>query len=373
MSIPLDSCYTNVIGITLDPCECVDDSLIPVDYYVSKSGLFFDQLPGIDLVTLNNLGSCNEIWTLIQRVISQGVETMKADAMREILKKNLVRHYNYSGQIGSIRKDTFNAISSNYGGVKMYCNPIRDGYMKINRIGVIMQDDASFDIDVLSSISDSVLHTIHVVSTAGRLNWNTLATPIILPLWNDEESDLEYGFIYDSANIPADNSATCNCRDVVWCYDKSSPCFAQGREVKDRWRHWVMCGGVEGDYTDEFIDWNPINRMNGLVFDVQFYCNQFATLCNSITTDFQSDAVDHAQATAVWYKAGEYAMREVLKSPELNVNTMTNREAMINYVNFYISEYQKQIEYVAANIDIHRSGCLACRDNYGFSKRTIYL
>jgi hypothetical protein len=374
MSVQIDSCYQNVIGISIDPCDCVDQSLIPVDYSESLSGLYFDQLPGIDLVMLNMLGSCNEVWTSIQKWISQGVNTMKVDAMREIMKKNVLRHYNYAGRIGSIRRDNYNPRYEDYSGVKMYCNPIRDGYMALKGIGVIMQDNASFNIELYNSIDDTAIHTIPVTAVAGRVQWNTLASPITLPLWNDDLHDLEYTFLYDTTGKRvADNKAICDCPGVKWCYDRHNPCFAQGRDVKERWRHWVMAGGVAMNDITKRDDATAGIRMNGLIFDVEFNCNSFATLCNSTITDFASDPFDNSQAQAVWYKAGEFALRAVLSSKELNIDTMTNREGLLNYIQYYIQEYQKQIEYIGKNADVQRSGCLACRDNYNVTNRTIYL
>ena len=134
-----------------------------------------------------------------------------------------------------------------------------------------------------------------------------------------------------------------------------------------------MCGGIQGNDITEREDWGGFITMNGLVFDVQFYCNTFNTLCNDSFTDFAADPVDEAQAKPVWYKMGEIAMMATLASKELNIQTMTNQEAMVNYIAYYRGEYAKQITFIGQNIDVARSGCLACRDNYGYAKRTIYL
>lgn len=372
MSVTIEECYQNIIGITLDPCECVDDSLIPADYNVSKSGIYFDQLDGIDLVTLNNLGLCNEIWTSIQLWIARAITTMKSDAMKEIMKKNQQLHYNYSGQIGSLRKDNYNSITANYAGVKMFCAPIRDGYMKINRIGIILNDTQNVQLSIYDSISDTALDTVTLTSVAGQVSWTTVNKTY--PLWNDEINNIEYSFLYDPTGLQiANNKAIKDCSANTWCFDRSNPCFARVTETKDRWRHWVMAGGVQGDNINDREDWGGFISTNGLVFDVQFYCNSFNTLCNDKFTDFAADPVDEAQAKAVWYKSGEFAMRATLASKELNIQTMTNQEAMVNYIQYYLQEYQKQITFIGQNIDVARSGCLACRDSYGYKKRTIYL
>lgn len=363
----LSDCWENIIGITRKEDACLTGA--PDNYSASLSGLYLDELRGVNLRFVDDLTA--DLWGMAENSIENAIRTFKMDVMAELLKHNKERYQKFIGNIGSQRFKNSRSLSKDYSGVRVYCNDIRGGVFKLNAIGVLMDTTAAFDVTVYDNLSEIPVDTIAVTSVANTYTVTTLASPLELPLSEDEYDNLEYFFIYSRGSMqPKDNKATCGCGGVKWCWSTDNPCFVD-KALKDRWRQWAMIGGISGDTIADREDWGVTEYMNGIVLIGEFICDKFIYLCNE-NTDFTSE-VDQAIAYSVLYKAGEFLMDEFLDTTEVSRFTALGLESINNNRQYYNERYVVMIDFIVNNLDIERYGCLQCLPTMGFKRQVQML
>lgn len=361
----LRDCWTNIIGITRTPDLCLNNDNIPPDYDYSNSGLYIDELKGINLRFVEETGG--DLWTKLERARENAIRTFQVDVMQEIMKTNRQRFDAFRGNIGSQKYSRNLTLSHAYAGVRFYANDIRGGIFNLTGINTIFGTTNTFDIDVYSNLSHDKITTITVNSVANRVESNPF-TAIELPLWNDEYENIEYYFIYSAAgNIPKDNNTTCGCGGVNWCFNRKNPCFANGKATKDRWRQFAMVGGITGNDLNIIDEWSTGQNMNGLILVGSYKCGPMIYLCNE-NTDYEGNVVDQAIAYAVLYKTGEFVMDEFLDTQEISRYTALGLESINNNREYYNLRYAAMIDFIKSNLDIEQFGCLTCNPTYPLTK-----
>ncbi len=66
MSVTIPECWDEVVGITRRNCDCLTYDTVPVGYDIALSGLYLDELKGIDLFKVNASGAeCEDLWEKI--------------------------------------------------------------------------------------------------------------------------------------------------------------------------------------------------------------------------------------------------------------------------------------------------------------------
>jgi hypothetical protein len=362
----LPDCWINIIGITRDSDSCLNNTEISPDFDISNSGLYIDELKGINLRMVSDTGG--DIWTKVERARENAIRTFQIDVMSEIMKTNKLRYDLFKGNIGSQKYSRNLALTNSYAGVRIYCNDVRGGKLKITGVNAIFGTTGPVTITVYNNLSPDPITSFNINTTANRVESNVI-TPIELDLWNDEADNLEYYFIYTVGdNIPKDNNTTCGCGGVSWCFNKKNPCFAAGKVTKDRWRQFAMVGGITGNDTAEIEDnWSTSSNMNGLILVATYECSPMIYLCNEMT-DYENNTTDQAIAYAVLYKSGEFLMDEFLDTQEISRYTALGLEAVNNNRVYYNERYAAMLNFIASNIDIAQWGCLACKPVFNLSK-----
>lgn len=359
MSI-LKDCWENIVGITRNE-DCINVETRPVNYDVSLSGLYLDELKGINLRMTEETGG--DLWQKLTVAYENAIRAFKIDIISEILKTHKTRYDQFVGNIGSQRFTRSLNLTDQYAGIRMYCNDIKGGAFTLKSIGVLMDTTETFDINVYDNLSEDldIKHTIQISSIANKYNVTNLPTPLIFQLSDDNWDNLEYYFIYDRGNKqPKDNKPTCGCGGTHWCFKLENPCFADAKQTKDRWRQFAMIGGIQGDDISLREDWPVTQEMNGIILIGEFNCDKFAYLCNS-NTDFEYDEVGQAIAHAIAYKWGEFTMDYFLDTNEISRMTTLGIESINNNREYYNARYTVMIDFIATNLDVSKFGCLSCK------------
>jgi hypothetical protein len=366
----LKDCWANIVGYTRLE-ECVDDINRPIDFDVSLSGIYLDELRGINLNMIEDTGG--ELWIKLRNAYENAIRTFKVDVFSEILKNHKNKYDNFVGNIGSQRFKNSLSLTKNYAGIRMYCNDIKGGYFTLKAIGVLMDKTETFDIDIFDNLTDEPIETIEVNSIENKISIKNLDTPIVLQLSNDNYDNMEYFFLYNrGVKQPKNNKPTCSCGDVRWCFNAEHPCFADAKATKERWRQFAMVGGIQGDDISSREDWGISQEMYGIVLIGEFNCDKYAYFCNS-SMDFEEDEIGQAVANAIAYKWGEYAMDFFLDTQEISRFTALGLEAINNNRDFYNSRYNVMINFISENLDSSKLGCLSCRPNQNarFNKQLL--
>lgn len=357
MSI-LKNCWNNIVGITRSDL-CVDTSERPADYDISLSGLYLDELKGMNLKFVEDTGY--SLWGKITNAYENAIRAFKIDVISEILKNHKTRYDPFIGNIGSQRFTRSLALTDSYAGIRMYCNDIKGAFFTLKSIGVLMNKTETFDIDIYDNLSDDILHKIEVNSIANKISITNLATPIDLQLSDDNYDNMEYFFLYNrGTKQPKDNKPTCGCGGVNWCFKIENPCFADSKQTKDRWRQFAMVGGIQGNDISIREDWGVTQEMNGIVLIGEFNCDKFIYFCND-NMDFEYDEIGQAVANAIAYKWGEFVMDSFLDTQEITRLTTLGIESININREYYNSRYSVMINVISENLDVQKYGCLSCR------------
>jgi hypothetical protein len=369
MSVPV--CWNSIVGITRKDDTCIDISEAPADYNISLSNLYLDELQGINMRFLEEADS--DYWNEITRAYENAIRTFQMDLMGELLKTNKKKYDHFIGNIGSQKfKNNLN-LNKTYAGVRLYMNDIKGATFKLKAIGLLLNTTATFDMSIYSNLDDTALYTFTVNSVANKYIINNFAAPYELLLSDDEYSNLEYRIVYPRGLMqPKDNQVTCGCGGVKWCFNTQYPCFGDAKLTKDRWRQYVMVGGIQGDDLTDFDTWTLSGYMNGIVLIGEFTCDNFLYLCND-NSDWENNDVDKAIAYALQYKWGEFVMNMFLDTTEVTRLTTLGVEAINNNRTYYNNRYAVMIQYIVDNIDIGRFGCLSCKPAHGFALKSQML
>jgi hypothetical protein len=360
----LNSCWDNIIGFTRAPINCKSEYLLPVDYDLSMSGLYLDELKGINLNFVEDTDGDVDLWTKVIRSHENAIRTFKMDVITEILKKNKYRYEIFDGNIGSQRYTRNLSLSKTYAGIRMYCNDIKGAYFELRGFGLLMNITETFTISIYDNLNTDPIYEYNVNSIANRISNNNI-TPIKLPLSSDDIENIEYYFVYTiGAKQPKDNKISCGCGGTSWCFNLKNPCFIDSKQTKERWRQYAMIGGITGNDLTIREDWSVTSEMNGLVIYGQFNCDKELYICNE-RSDFENDPVDQAIAYAILYKNGEFLMDEFLNTSQVSRSTLIGKEEMISNRDYYNNRYNVMINFIVDQIDISKYGCLVCKPAHG--------
>ncbi len=354
----INTCFQNIVGLSRSEDICVDGW--DASYSTSASGLFIDELQGMSLRILDAVGGKDDIWQLMDRARTNGINTFKTDIWGELLKHNEYRRIKFAGEIGH-RRFTDNITLDTYHGIRLFSD-IRGGTFTLR--GVTLNLSTTEAVDLLIYNDYELLHTINgITSTANKPDYNAI-TPI--------ELDLEgnYYFLYSPVGSPKNNKMTCGCGGYKWCFDLEHPCFKMSKE---NWTQWAMAGGIHGDDPTLREDWGVSHFAQGLRLHGEFKCDSSALLCND-SSDFENNEVDQAIAWAILFKSAEFLTYEIKNSGEVSRYTLIGNDAVLSSNMAYYSErYTAMINFIAENLSIDSNDCLRCRPALGIGKTSQWL
>jgi hypothetical protein len=347
-----NQCYQNIFGFSRSSDICVDGW--DASYAISESNLYLDELEGMELRILDEIGGKNTVWEILENARQAGIERFKADIFIELLKYNEYRREKFTGEIGhrrfttTIQKDTFH-------GMRFY-SEIRGGLFTLR--GVTLNLNTTENPTLLIYDDFTLLHTIQISSTANQPKLTSI-TPI------DLELNGNYYFIYAPGGTPMNNKMTCGCGGYRWCFNTSKPCLGSS---KDNWTQWAMAGGIHGTDLDDREYWAVSHDAHGLRLHGEFKCDAMAMLCSD-ASDFENNEIDRYIAEACMLKTAEFATYKIKNSGEVSRNLLLGNDDILNAQMGYYSElYTSRINFIAQNIEPSRNECLRCKPVLGMGK-----
>lgn len=359
-------CLDNIIGVTRKECDCFDDDLElpegtdPEWYKKSKSGFFIHQLDGIvSMETVRDIVSCEKLSEFYQGLIADSIKETADDISANINEKYKKKESNYVGFIGSRTANKVINTGKLLAGMKIDVNERTGGVLVVKGIGVMLDQTSVFNMEVYRRFADvdqyELVDTIEGLnSTANAYTENLFEEPLILPMQIDNESDIEYFFMYSTAEAgqPRNNMASCGC----------------GRKEAVLAKQ-INYGGVAGDDIDDLGSWNKSEYSNGIVLDAEIRCNAEAMICNMFNVSPEwAKYVGHA----VLYKAGWKIHKAILSSNAITQDVMANRETVNENMDLFDSEYWTRVRYLVQNVDLTLNDCYTC-DNRKMKVTQILL
>jgi hypothetical protein len=367
-------CYDYIFGLSRSECDCYDPKGDhELDFNTSYSGLYLDELQPLSV--LASLEKCEQdVWEAMAMARENAVKIFVMDASRELLKHNQLRAQPYSGVIGRRTNTRDRSISTTYAGVHIICKKIVGGTLTIKKIHTLFNFTGTVTVTVADNLGNTwgpyVLNTTLDTWTENDI------TDLELPLWSQYVDNVEYFLYYNvGANQPRNNDLCCNCGKGL-SFNPNRPYYLWGHVDAYRWAESVMVGGFHTDDITEFtnIDKNygGYSALNGLNLEIDIDCDYGMTFCRD-ELNFESDPLAIAIAFAVRYKAAEYLADWIFSSREMSFEKLINRENLATEQAAWIAKYKELIEYIAQNVDIEKTDCLKCKDQYRIEKGTLLL
>jgi len=197
MSIIIDPCYGNIIGLSRTQCVC---DTVPESASESDSGLWMDELEGMSLNLAESAADCKRgnVWELMEVSRYEAVEAFKTDLLSCIRSEAAIKRSAFNGVIGDARKaNKWISLNNTYHGFRLKFADIQGGYAKLRRIGVYFNISDTFDIEIYDNISEAPIDTISVTTVAGELTWIDITPVIDFDINNPYGGGgMEYDFIY---------------------------------------------------------------------------------------------------------------------------------------------------------------------------------
>jgi len=386
MSSP-SSCFSGIIGLSRTDCECVEDR--PVGANVSESGLFLDELPGMNLRLINATQDCGSdgIWTKMERAVENAVDETVTELMACIAANTDPRRPIGTSQIGEDKKATQSShtLRHAYHGLTVQTAFVRGGTFKVTGIGTAFKPTVGMPAtitlhvyDRLENLGNTPLATYAVPIEGNRTKWTDIE-PLVLDMEHPGSLHPRYFFVFEPyAGAQAMNAAvSCNCGGFKPYWDTGAPQY-MGRPGNGAapWTFWAMAAGTYGADLDQRDTWAVENPTSGLMLRVAFECDERSTFCIG-TPNYTSDHVQKVLAHAVRFKAGANLLTDLLRSTDINRWTMTDGEGLEAQKKEYLENWEKRLKdylcpELSSSSNINRYGdCRKCKDTHGMRRGLI--
>lgn len=363
-------CFSNIIGISKRDCDCFATS-----GEESLSGLYVDDL--VELADVFDIIDCqngDDVSEVIENSIDQANREFMADFNINVLNRFKPRRQPFIGQIGKATyKNNLRLLNGKIAGIRIYCNNIKTGMMKINKIGGVFSNTGTVDLYIFNNL-DELVDEITINTVAGRQTFTDVS--LELPLSHNGVDNIEYYIYYDVdvLNQPKDNEIKCGtCGAFKPRFNLRMPYFSGNHGEQYNWSNWVMVGGLYSDPQDTWMTYcekvyTTTNLMYGLTLQAELSCDTNQIVCND-DMDYQKNPIDHAIAHAIRYKAAMIILDKILRSGMINRLTLLNREEKEKQLQELNTKYWNIVTYIIDNIP--ESDCYACKPRYEMAVRGI--
>ncbi len=366
-----NSCFDNIIGLSQTECDCYDVS----GYTTSLSGLYLDELEGMNIKSLNELPDCDK-GVLVERfdkAYKNAVQQLRNDTQIEAQNHFESRFSSFVGKIGLAQKTaTYTGLSNTYAYVRFTCRQLVGASLTIKGISTLFEATGAKKLWVYNGLNE-LLATYTLNTVANLLTDNDIAD-LTLPLFDDRVDYAEYYFVYEVGNNrPKDNTLNCKTCGGTYVYNRNNLCWNKNPYKKIGWTNFVCVSAGQTDTLD--FEWPTTTSalgtyMLGLVFDVNISCDYKEFLCSE-DFDYNNDPVALSIAVALRYKTGLNLDHDILSTGEINRWTMIDHDMIAANMELYDKRYTENVKYIAQNVDLTKSDCWMCKEYFAIHKGRI--
>lgn len=374
MSVSLDACLSNIIGLSRTECDCFTDNM-PTDASVSESGLMLDELEGLNLNMLRS-DDCSGLWDMLEQAKREAITQTRIDLLSCIASNANLRRRPFNGVAGEWYEAKNILNKKTYAAMRMRFAPNSGGFARIKRIGAKFDTTGTIDLHLYSIHESSPIATVTINTEAGKLVWNDFPF-FISDLSIQSGLSPEYFLVYQSPFKPYNTVSSCGCGIMKPVWDEAAPCYNRLHQSSEYgWSAYMMIGGGTGDSLTNMAEWRYTKELYGLVLDIELGCDTRQTLCKD-SLNYESDPYAITLANAVRYKAGEYLMMKIRSKPNPNYYTLVIPDMLPELQDRYKSEYDNRIfNYLCPELSSHQNinrfaDCYVCKDPYGFVLNAI--
>lgn len=349
-------CLKEIVGVTTEDKICITGGLSSAEIAKLKkstSGLYLQDLPGgITLKALRNVDATRNLADMSLGAIGNAIKRTEDDLRVAISTKYKGSKNSYIGNIGRMSYAQSLGVSERYQALRIRPTMASDAVVTVTRLNIIINETASFDLMVYKAICDTAvpeLVTSYSVNATSNQYFTIIPpSPLSLPLMENGR-EVEYWFVWD--RVAANNAQP---------KDTKIECSSCEASTKSTLYEFVTLQGVELADINNITNKKTDSYSHGIILDVELRCETERLICREYN---EEEAISVALSYAVWYKAGELLIEDVMKQPDINRYTTMDREYLWGKRNHFRKEYEIRINYIAATIDVSQSNCYICRES----------
>lgn len=359
-------CLDNVIGLSRTECECLD---LPSDsdaseFSVSESGVFLDELDGFNINVVNGGNNCSKggLWDRMYRAVENAKQDFITNVLSGLNQRFKPRAEIFSGQLGSADYKANQPMAYSYCGINIKPLQLKGGYIRLKRIGVIVNAAVTVTANVYKSVNrvGTLLGSFTSPSpvSAGQITWLDLAGDALeLPMY-DYGGRVEYYVVLEvNGFLPKNNVRDCGCGGI-----------------KRPYLQWLDFFGTRGNDPTDFNTFNQTRELNGVALDVDIRCKTSEIICSSERPmDYEDDGQSRDIAYAIRFRAAAKLYADLIASEQINRFTLLNREYMEAKILEWNTEYSKWVEWFYNNVSVDQNDCLVCRESSKMKKTGLLV
>lgn len=346
-------CLKNIVGVTPNDTQCTTGGLSTeekLEVMKSTSGLYLEDLEGgVTIKALRTVDATRNLAQLGLGAINNAIKRTEDDLRVALSTRYAGKRNTYSGSIGRMSFATTLGVNKPMQGIRIKPHTLSDAVMVINRMNIVVNAEAALVVQIWKAPVDSAVGEMMMEWTVNVTPNNYHAIPITSPIsfpFMENGQPIEYWVVYDrGATQPKDTKLDCSSCEAV---------------SKAALYEYVKLDGVQLDSMGNLDNKTTDNYSHGLIIDVNVRCESQRLICREYDSQ---EAISIAMSYAVWYKAGELLIEDVIKQPDVNRYTTMDRTYLWGKRNHFRSEYESRINYLAATIDVTQSNCYVCRES----------
>lgn len=363
MSVIIQQCLDTAIGLSQTDCPCFDENK-PVDYAVSDSGLYLDELDGIPLNVIDAAEDCanGNVWQIMEKARREAAIVLKGDVNIGLAKIVLPSRPFFNGNIGDVNPKGYIDTASQYAGITWLSGGMPSGTMHISKIRLAINTTVAKTVTLYSSDQDVPLGSF--VINCVQNTYSEVSVNIDLPLVNSNGGCIRYWLVYDKTGVkPMKTTLTCGCgtgNSPVW--NGLNYLYPPRGNYKSQyaWFEWVNVAGTNGNDVTAKTGWGCSTTYTyGLQIEVSFKCALSDVICQNL--DYEKNPAAIKLAEALRYKAGEKVINNIMSSGTINRYTLLDNESMWGRRNHYAKRYTESLAEAIGAMDITRTGCYKCK------------
>lgn len=337
-------CLTGLVGLSDRDCPCFTTDR-PATYNASETGYYItDPEYGFPLLEGAFAGAnCDEgsVWDMLDKARTKASRDFEDDLRAALYTERQTRFSVFSGLIGKDISSSTRTLTGTYQGVLITPKCVKGGVLKVIKIGLDIDTSTTVTVKIYSSKdTSSPIVSMPCTTVANKLTFTTLPIPVELPLYDELTSELRYYVVYESPTFkPRNNKLTC-------CGRKPG---------------WMQYMNVAGYNADTLLGETGDTFSNGIVLQAHLSCDQVGWVCDM--DEVEGYNVKSVIGRAIQMKAAIKIISSVLRSANINIFTMSNRESLYGQKKSLQKAYENQILWMAQNIPASVSDCFQCDKN----------
>jgi len=337
-------CLNGLVGLSDRDCPCFTDDR-PSDYNQSETGYYLtDPEYGFPLKEAVFAGSdCSDdsVWDMLLKARNKAIRDFQTDLQAALYTERASRYSVFSGLIGKDTSSTTRNLNGTYQGLLITSKVVKGGVLKISRIGLDIDTTTTVTVKIYSSKdTSSPIFSLPVTGNANQLTYTNIPIPVELPLYDEEVSELRYYIVYESPTFkPRNNKLTCCGR-------------------KPGWMQYLYAAGYN---SNDLLGETGDTATNGIILQAHLFCDQLQWICDM--DEVEGYNVKSVIGRAIQMKGAVKIISQILRSGNLNLYTMSNREAMYADKKRLQRDYENQVIWLAENIPAGVSDCFMCDKN----------